>query len=58
MILKKPYTEKEVRELMKLAFDAGYKKFELVEAGLEAKETDTEINWILTKHKKQNNGKF
>jgi hypothetical protein len=58
MILKKPYTEKEVRELMTLAFDAGYKKFELVEAGLEAKETDTEINWIFTKHKKQNNGKF
>jgi|LakMenEpi03Aug12_release.lakeMendotaPanAssembly.Ray.scaffolds.fasta_scaffold2963189_2 hypothetical protein len=55
----KIYTEKEVRELMTLAFDAGYKKFELVEAGLEAKETDTEINWIFTKHnKKQNNGKF
>lgn len=49
----KTYTEQEVRELMRLAFDAGYKKFELVEAGLEGKETDIEINWILLKQNKK-----
>lgn len=33
-------------------FEAGFKKADTVEAGLEPKETEQEINWILLK---QNN---
>lgn len=43
------YTKQEVRDLMKKAFDAGFKKADIVEAGLEAKEEDIEVNWILEK---------
>ncbi len=46
------YSEEEVRHLMTLAFEQGFKKADIVEAGLEAKETDTEVNWIFLKHKK------
>lgn len=49
---KKMYSEEEVKHLMTLAFEQGFKKADIVEAGLEAKETDTEINWIFLKHKK------
>ena len=46
------YSKKQVFELMKQAFEAGFKKADTVEAGLEPKETEQEINWILLK---QNN---
>ena len=46
------YSKKQVFELMKQAFEAGFKKADIVEAGLEPKETEQEINWILLK---QNN---
>lgn len=46
------YSEEEVKHLMTLSFEQGFKKADIVEAGLEAKETDTEVNWIFLKHKK------
>ena len=45
------YSKQQVLELMKQAFEAGFKKADTVEAGLEPKETEQEINWILTKFK-------
>lgn len=41
------FSKKETFELMCKAFKAGYKKYEVVEAGLEGLETETECNWIL-----------
>ena len=49
---QKGYSEEEVKHLMTLAFEQGFKKADIVEAGLEAKETDIEVNWIFLKHKK------
>jgi hypothetical protein len=49
---KNKYSEEEAKHLMTLAFEQGFKKADVVEAGLEAKETDTEVNWIFLKHKK------
>lgn len=46
------YSKQQTFELMKQAFEAGFKKADIVEAGLEPKETEQEINWILLK---QNN---
>ena len=46
------YSTQQTFELMKQAFEAGFKKADIVEAGLEPKETEQEINWILLK---QNN---
>jgi hypothetical protein len=40
----------KVIELMTLAFEAGFKQAEIVEAGLEGKETDILVNWIYVKH--------
>ena len=40
--------KKQVFELMKQAFEAGFKKADTVEAGLEPKETEQEVTWILT----------
>ena len=40
----------KVIELMTLAFEAGYNQAEVVEAGLEGKETEILVNWIYTKH--------
>ena len=48
----KLYSEEELKHLMTLAFEQGFKKADVVEAGLEAKETDIEVNWIFLKHKK------
>ena len=48
---KQMYSTQQVLELMKQAFEAGFKKADTVEAGLEPKETEQEINWILTKFK-------
>jgi hypothetical protein len=41
----------KVFELMKLAYEAGFKQADLVEAGLEGKETDETVRCIYTKHK-------
>jgi hypothetical protein len=49
---ERSYSEEEVKHLMTLSFEQGFKKADVVEAGLEAKETDTEVNWIFLKHKK------
>ena len=49
---KQMYSKQQTFELMKQAFEAGFKKADTVEAGLEPKETEQEINWILLK---QNN---
>ena len=49
---KQMYSTQQVLELMKQAFEAGFKKADTVEAGLEPKETEQEVNWILLK---QNN---
>ena len=49
---KQMYSKQQTFELMKQAFEAGFKKADIVEAGLEPKETEQEINWILLK---QNN---
>lgn len=46
------FNAEEVIKLMTLAFEQGFKKADIVDAGLEAKETDTEVNWIFLKHKK------
>ena len=48
---KQIYSEQQVLELMKQAFEAGFKKVDIVEAGLEPKETEQEVNWILLKYK-------
>lgn len=48
---KQTYSKQQTFELMKQAFEAGFKKADTVEAGLEPKETEQEINWILTKFK-------
>ena len=45
------YSKQQVLELMKQAFEAGFKKADVVEAGLEPKETEQEVTWILTKFK-------
>ena len=44
------FSKEEVLELMCKAFEAGYKKYEVVEAGLEGLETEIECNWILKKY--------
>ena len=44
------YNEQKTIELMKLAFEAGFKKRDSVLAGLEAKETDIEVEWIFKKN--------
>ena len=43
------FTETQVLEYGENCFEAGFAKCDIVEAGLEAKETDVEINWILIK---------
>ena len=48
---KQMYSKQQTFELMKQAFEAGFKKADIVEAGLEPKETEQEVNWILTKYK-------
>ena len=44
------WQEQKTIELMKLAFEAGFKKRDIVLAGLEAKETDVEVEWIFKKN--------
>lgn len=44
------WQEQKTIELMKLAFEAGFKKRDSVLAGLEAKETDIEVQWIFKKN--------
>ena len=43
------FTESQVLEYGEQCFEAGFAKCDIVEAGLEPKETDIEINWILIK---------
>lgn len=53
---KKTYTEKEVFQLMCIAFEVGYNKYDMVDSGLEKKETDVEVNWIIKKYSKPKTG--
>ena len=46
---ERSYSEEEVLQLICKAFEAGFKKYEVVEAGLEGLETEIECNWILKK---------
>jgi hypothetical protein len=46
----KKYTGQEVFDLMCKAFEQGFKKADVVDAGLESKETDVECAWILKVH--------
>ena len=46
------YTEEEVVILMTKAFETGFKQYEIVEAGLEGKETDVFVRWLLLGFKK------
>jgi hypothetical protein len=50
--VERMYSEEEVFGLMCKAFEAGFKKYDVVEAGLEGLETDIECNWILKKYGK------
>ena len=50
-IKQEKYSKQQTFELMKKAFEAGFKKADVVEAGLEPKETEQEVTWILTKFK-------
>ena len=43
------YSRNQVHDLMTKAFKAGFKKHNVVEAGLEPLESDVECSWILTK---------
>lgn len=43
------YSRDQVHELMCKAFQAGYKKHDVVEAGLEHLDTEVECSWILTR---------
>ena len=47
---ERKYTRNEVHSLMCKAFEQGLKKADVLEAGLEGKETDVECAWILTRH--------
>ena len=44
-------TQEKVLELMRLSYEAGFKQADLVEAGLEGKETEETVRWIYLKHK-------
>lgn len=46
------YSRADVLSLMTSSFNAGFNKHDVVEAGLEGMEADTEVNWILNKFKK------
>jgi adenine-specific DNA methylase len=46
------YSEKEVLELMEKSFNAGFCKKDIVEAGLESKQADIEVRWILLGYNK------
>lgn len=47
------YTESEVYDLMSEAFDCAWRKYDVVEAGLESKDMETELRWLLGKYSKQ-----
>ena len=49
----KLYTESEVYDLMSKAFDCAWRKYDVVEAGLESKDMETELRWLLGKYSKQ-----
>jgi hypothetical protein len=46
----KQYTRDEVHALMCKAFIAGWKKADIIKAGLEALDTEVECVWILTRY--------
>lgn len=58
--LKNTYTQEEVLQLMYQAFESGFMKYEVVDAGLESMETKEECGWILRRYdnsfKSESNG--
>ena len=48
--LKNTYTQEEVLQLMYQAFESGFMKYEVVDAGLESMETKEECGWILRRY--------
>jgi hypothetical protein len=50
------FDEDEVLFLMKKAYDQAFRKYDVVEAGLEGREDDIECAWILGKYIKEKNG--
>ena len=43
-------TKVDILELMRRAYNAGYNQYNIVEAGLEGKDTEENVRWILTKY--------
>jgi hypothetical protein len=43
-------TKVDILELMRRAYNAGYTQYNIVEAGLEGKDTEENVRWILTKY--------
>ena len=43
-------TKVDIFELMRRAYNAGYNQYNIVEAGLEGKDTEENVRWILTKY--------
>jgi hypothetical protein len=46
-------TKADVLELMRRAYTAGFNQYGVVEAGLESKDTETNVRWILTKYESE-----
>lgn len=53
--MQKKFNEYDVIILMTRAFNAGFNKYESVDAGLEGRETDLEVSCILEKYKREYN---
>jgi tRNA/tmRNA/rRNA uracil-C5-methylase (TrmA/RlmC/RlmD family) len=46
-------TKADILELMRRAYNAGYNQYNIVEAGLEGKDTEENVRWILTKYQSE-----
>jgi len=46
-------TKVDILELMRRAYNAGYNQYNIVEAGLEGKDTEENIRWILSKYQSE-----
>jgi len=53
--MKIKFDEEEVLKLMMKAYDQAFRKYDVVEAGLEGREDDIECAWILKKYIKEKN---
>jgi len=46
-------TDVDILELMRRAYNAGFNQYDIVEAGLEGKDTETDVRWILSKYQSE-----